>query len=640
MMKLEQCCPLLEVIFDEKSFSLMENLSKPNRLFAYYMYMAERPTHRIYLKQLCPYPETLDKIHRVLKEMDKEHQIYEELKRYWVYLYVNYGVHFARSNKENKYTPEMLGLNTITPQSLKGIGVELTEDEQRYLFDYHHLPTLTVKGNIEASGSAFFGTGMTTQLYQTMSSERQNMLNGYHYLDSDTGEVKTTTYSLQGICQEEIRQSLNWLEKALDVARDYPVDFDNHTVASLEHLITYLTTGNEVYFRYFSEEWLQMNNPHVEYNYGFIEYYEDPMGHIGSFETDITLKSLDIKALLNLLPSFEERFPFPSAWKRQNMSSIPNAATAHKIFATASLGPALTTIAYCLPNYTDIRSNVGSKQVMYTLPSKVKDPEKYQTIYLTDRETQIYEKFSPDYALKNDVFNLLVTLHETIGHASGNTFSNISEATGKWKNGLEEMRAEILALYTAITFHEEIVQSGILGDWPKLVDKDDLFYLYLMCIGGKGWTRWVGMQKDETEITQAHAQADTGIMYYLVDNSDDEIRLVEKLVQVDDKELKVLRLNIGNIDKAIQLVGELAETVQRFTSIGPREEIDTFMRKYAYSTRNSDYSGIVKEMDDCYKGGIKGSVYMFPEWDFNDGDPVPKIPSNSFDHYLHLFKAP
>jgi hypothetical protein len=45
----------------------------------------------------------------------------------------------------------------------------------------------------------------------------------------------------------------------------------------------------------------------------------------------VTVKSLNIDSLINLLPSFEEKFPFPREWKRKDMTILPNAAAAHKV---------------------------------------------------------------------------------------------------------------------------------------------------------------------------------------------------------------------------------------------------------------------------------------------------------------------
>ena len=148
-------------------------------------------------------------------------------------------------------------------------------------------------------------------------------------------------------------------------------------------------------------------------------------------------------------------FPFPSEWKKtekeldESVELVANVG--YKIFGLGGLGPCLSTIAYCLPNYDDIRQTIGSKQVMYKLPEPI-EVERYKKIYLSPIEQEIYQKYSPDLKLESVIKDLTTTLHETIGHASGKNAPGVTnnskrDSAGKWLNGLEEMRAEILALY-------------------------------------------------------------------------------------------------------------------------------------------------------------------------------------------------
>ena len=68
---------------------------------------------------------------------------------------------------------------------------------------------------------------------------------------------------------------------------------------------------DEEHFRQHSKHWLRMKN-RVEYQYGLTEYYDDPKSHIGTFQADVTVKSINVDSLAKLLPSFEKRFPFPA----------------------------------------------------------------------------------------------------------------------------------------------------------------------------------------------------------------------------------------------------------------------------------------------------------------------------------------
>jgi len=634
-MSFDQVCPMLRTYFDDDACRKLQNQSIQVRQFAYNMAMAAIKMYPAYLKQSCPHPEVIRKVYSTTQKTQHEETL-KQLKQYWVYLFTNYGVHFKREFKQNKYTPSMMGLNLITPQLFSELGMTFTSQELDYLFDSDYQHTSTIADDIEGSGNAFYGKGFTTDHYKNLSKDNQAKINGHHYLEDQ--KAVSTTYS--NLFRQEIDESLKYIRRALEVAGGCPDEFDLHTVKSLEHLILFLENGNEEHFRDHSKEWLKMNNPNIEYTYGFIETYEDPMSMIGSFEADVTLKCLNIKTLLDLLPSFEKRFNLPEEWKRKLMT-IPNAAVAHKVIGIGAHGPIEHAIAYCLPNYGDIRSEHGSKQVMYTLPPPIGDINTRRKVYLNEREIEIYDKYPLEISqqLKSKVFDLLVTLHETIGHASGNPHPDFDNIAGCWKNGLEEMRAEIIALYTAITFHDEIIESNILGEIGKIVSKEDLFHLYFMNIAG-GYMRWRSVPKGDINITQAHTQADTGIMYYLIDNSNGLINLVQRTVQIDDTDipaqsLDVLSLDIQCLDTAIKLTNELVHKVQYFKSTAPKKELDEFMTTYANSTRNANYSTIVHNMADFCNKGIKGNLYVFPEW---PDENTPIAPTNSYKYFENLLE--
>jgi hypothetical protein len=616
--------------------------------------MAAISGYPVALFQNCEHPETIRKIAQTLSNMQPSHLLYHDLRAYWMYLFANYGVHFIREHDNNKKTPEDLGLTYITPNSLRAAGVTLSESEERYLFDSTYKPTFTVAKDIENSGSNFYGPNMTSKLYETLPLDRRNIINAYHV--NLGNEVQTLTYSAssEGICNEFLRQSLNWVKKALDLVRDHRsnggTDFDNHTEQSLSHLVDFLNSGDEEDFKAHSREWLQMNNPRVEYTYGFIEYYEDPMSHIGTFQADVTLKSLDLSALLQLLPGFERRFPFPKEWKRHDMSKLPNAATAHKLTAIGGLGPGLTTIAYCLPNYDSMRSELGSKQVMYTLPN-MSELDRKRAIFMTEKQRNFFDQFSEQEQLNLDTmaYDLMVTLHETIGHASGALVDGLSneirlERLGKWGNGLEEMRAEIIALYTGLTFFDEIAATGIMGDWPTRVNKEVLMELLVRKIAGDGWRRWKALPEDETTITQAHALADTGIMYYLIDHSGGAMQLREETIEFKGEQMSVLRLDIHSIHRVMEVVEQMAYEVQKLSSTAVPEEVENFMQRYAANTRNIRFGKIVRNMFDVSLRGTQMWMKIHPEFtphydhEGHLADVSLSIPDDPVEASLRLFR--
>jgi len=631
----------LETYFDEAGFKSISQLSPEEKKFAYYMSMSSIAGYPIALFQFCPFPDLLQRIRDCLdSNSTKKDLVYEELRIFWLYLFANYGVHNVRETEKNKKVPKDLKL-ALTSASLKEIGISLNEEEEKYLFDEKYFPTGTVAESIEESGYHFYGKGMTTELHNSLSNEAKNKLN--LFAEVIEGKAVAKSYSSSSICAPFMKSCASWFEKARDVAKASPDHFDEHTVASLDHLIRYYHSGDELDFKAHSREWLKMKNPRVEYNAGFIEYYDDPMSHIGTYQSDVTIKSLNIDTLIKLLPTFEERFPFPREWKRKDMSNLPNAAAAHKVIGLGGSGPVLSTSAYCLPNYYDMRSELGSKQVMYTSGNlAATELERYKLIFLSPEEREFFEKYSPDLSIKSAVESLSTTLHETIGHASGCNVEGVTneikkERIGKWATGLEEMRAEIIALYTGTHFYDEIIASGNLGDWPSKVPREKMFELQVREVAGAGIDRWRSTPVDSMEVKGAHALADNGIMWYIIDHSDGALELKEEKVSVDGKEISVLRMVIHDMKKLLPIIEKLAIQVQKLSSNAIFNDIDEFMNKYAASTRNPRYSGIVRQMRDEFTQGRIQKIQIYAEWSEENGAVTAKIPQDAIDATFNLW---
>lgn len=644
-MSLKQRYGNLQTFFDQIGFDKLSELESDERLFTYFMSRAALDCYGVCFRQFCPNQHSYILIH-IAKYLVKNHEntdlFYEQLRQYFFYLFCNYGVHFVRETENNKRTPSDLGFHLLTKTSMKNLvfGDKLTPDDLRYLFDKDYFPTRTVLGNIEKSGGNFYSRSVKNEDYDKLTEEEKTSLNAYYLKERE--EVRYYGAHKNGVCKTEFSRALKNIEQALIVAKRSE-RFDEHTVASLKCLITFLKTGDEIHFKEHSKHWLKMNN-RVEYCFGLIEYYDDPQTQVGTFQADVTVKSLSVDSLIKLLPSFEKRFPFPDHQKRSDMSNLPNASTAHKLMGVGGLGPTLHTIAYCLPNYNDIRSELGSKQIMYTLP-RSSDIERYKNLYLSNDERIFYDEYSPDLSLDDKVTSLMTTLHETIGHASGG--SNMTEtqrkaAIGSYWNGLEEMRAEILACYTAITFYDEIAESGILGDWPNKVSKKEMQTLFIKDRANCGWLRWVDVPEGSTEVVQAHGRADTAIMYYLIDGGGITLNVTTRLM--DGEEVTVLETKVKDLNKAMDLVEELAKKVQELSSEPTVESVDEFMKTYALSTRNKRYSGIVRNMQKINGKGVEAKIQVFPEWETVKNvygeivDAVPYKPQDPVDAALKMLR--
>ena len=159
---------MLSFYFEDDSISKLLNLHPSERLFVYYMSMAAMKGYNITLNQLCPYPNLLDEIWQILLRVQPS-QLRQELGEYWIYLFTNYGVYFIKEDHKNKKTPEMLGLHSITADSLQQLGLNLTSGEKRYLFDCNFKPNSVVPNDIEKSGYTFYGAGMNNKHIEGVS---------------------------------------------------------------------------------------------------------------------------------------------------------------------------------------------------------------------------------------------------------------------------------------------------------------------------------------------------------------------------------------------------------------------------------------------------------------------------------------
>lgn len=731
---------ILESFFVKDSIRALNELSPEERLFVYYMRNAAVCGHPLALIQLSPFPGVLDKIYNMIKyietaspfqsprsgesyiekEIGKEEDVEKkkeeflnsnllsDLKTYWIYLFSNYGVHFYREFLNNKKIPSDLNLNfdretleklcQTIPEELRWKCV-FDEDEYLYVFDKKYFPTLKVKENIEKSGSQFYGKYVTTELFNSQIPPKIRTLNSYYDIQSMgfPRKIIQIPYKIGGYGEHYLKNCFQWIDKAYNVAFENPEYFDGATVKSLSYLLKFLISGKEKDFKDHSREWAKMNN-RVEYNFGFIEYYQDPMGRIGTFQADVTVKTRNFQSLLEKLPTFEERFPLPRQWKRKNMDILPNAAEAHKVIGTGGLGPVLFVLAYCLPNYEDIRSETGSKQIIYS-SSPITDVNKYMQIYFSKEDQELFRKVSPDLKLKEIVRSLTVTLHETIGHASGapwylddgtddlyhrmNTdidgkYESMENKTleynsleyesskyqtldkyncpkvtstmrndmlGEYGNALEEMRAEIIALYVGMKFFSEIYITDFLGSWPD-VSYEKICKFMIYDIAGSGYLRWRGCcEENSTRVTGAHAIADTAIMYYLIDHSEGAIKLVKEDVEIDGEIMPTLKLNIdeNRMQDILHLVEGLTVKIQRFASTLPVKEIREFMETYGTSTRDLEYAGIVKNMKNVCNSGVKAYIQAFPEWEIKtEGteiiDAIPKVPKDVFSNYKQMYE--
>ncbi|MFH1831478.1 MAG: hypothetical protein ABH827_01615 [bacterium] len=651
----------IAVLYNTNVTQLYNSLTPQERVFVYYLFRACLPGNRILADQLHRHGLEITNIfEHIINNQDKlsdRTKFLEQAKTFLVYLWTNHGQYFLREHSNEKRTPNKLGLDLLTQENILAVlGRTGFADAQEKLlhiapalFDDTIEPTICVPGSIADSAVNIYAPDFTEQDYSQIPVQDQSKLNAYFYVEHNGQRMpKSMVYSVDGKYGQELTVSAYWFKKAYEHAQKYTQNFDEHIIKSLELLIKYLESGDEEYFKQHSIEWLKSSSK-IDYNFGFIENYSDPKSQRGFFQAEATIRSVDIGILNKLLPELEKRMPLFQEFKREKIDSIPNASINEKIFGVGELGPMFITAAYCLPNYSEIRSQYGSKQIMYPATkglAAMKDPELARALFNVKNKVDWLNKHDQDGKLARDIWDLQCILHETIGHGSGRlathtfkegenltvssgdkqthsigdtinvTSTNICALLDGYENTIEELRAEIISLYISVFNLPEILACGFLSDWTALLSQDELETELILAMAGTGLRRYMQQSDGATEIAGEHALANCTIMNFLVDHGC--LEFVEEQVLIKDKSADkthtVIGLRVKDLAKAKEYIKNLMVDVQVIKSTGNIFGAKGLIETYGRPLRHPEYMRILKDNQQAIVGDLKVFALIYPHF--------------------------
>jgi dipeptidyl-peptidase-3 len=284
----------------------------------------------------------------------------------------------------------------------------------------------------------------------------------------------------------------------------------------LRALVDYYQTGDEELFREYSVHWLQTESV-VDYLNGFIEQYVDPRGVIGAFEANVSFvaDSELIGRLADNALYFEERMPWPQEYKREAVTR-PVANVVKVLVETGDSGP-YSPAAYNLPNYSDIRRDVGSKNIILlnieTARSEELRARTIESFYLPEVQDVYREHGEKGRAWE-------VYMHEVIGHGSGKPAASLSEdprqQIGRAYSALEECRADLVALYHV--FDPKLVE---IGAFPAEQQRDIGLAMYLGYLQGQLNAH---RRYQDLTIREAHDKGRQLVLMYLMSGGENRDR--------------------------------------------------------------------------------------------------------------------
>ncbi|GAC1471972.1 MAG: dihydrofolate reductase [Isosphaeraceae bacterium] len=378
-----------------------------------------------------------------------------EIVRYTKLFWINSGPynHLTARKSVLKCSPEAFARAVATaiqngakrPEA-GGRSVESLLDElRRDFFDPDYEPIVTNKS--PGAGRDMLATS-ANNLYQGVTTKDLEGLQERYPLNSKLvkrdGKLVELPYRADGLYGAYLQRIVAHLEAAKEFA---PAP----TVKALDALIRFYRSGETEDRRRFDIAWVQDKDAAVDTINGFIEVYMDPRGVKGSWESAVFFvnagKTGAIKTLAREAQWFEDHMPWKKAYRKNDVKGI-TANAIEVVIETGDCGP-VTPIGINLPNDQQIRETHGSKSV--SLSNVLEASEKS-----TPKSFRTEFTWSPEEAARAETWGtisgeLLVNMHEVIGHASGRLSDSLKgkpqDLLKEQYSALEEGRADLVALY-------------------------------------------------------------------------------------------------------------------------------------------------------------------------------------------------
>src|SRR5262245_20913686 len=285
-------------------------------------------------------------------------------------------------------------------------------------------------------------------LYQGVTTKDLEGFHEEHPLNSrlvkKNGKLVEEVYKVGGRYSKQIQAIVGHLQAAIPFATPPMAD-------ALKALIKFYQTGETSDREAYDIAWVKDKASPVDTINGFVEVYQDARGIKGAWEALVFYvnreKTSEIQKLAANAQWFEDHMPWDPQYRKPNVQGI-TANAIDVVIETGDSGP-VTPVGINLPNDQHVREQYGSKSVSLSNVSEAYDkstlPEFRSEFSWSPEETARATKWS---SLGSD---LLVNMHEVIGHASGKVADRLNgkpqTALKEQYSALEEARADLVALY-------------------------------------------------------------------------------------------------------------------------------------------------------------------------------------------------
>ncbi len=376
------------------------------------------------------------------------------------------------------------------------------------------------------------------------------------------GEISEKVYKIGGMYSEALIEVVKWLELAQGVANN------PKQAEAIGHLIEYYKTGDLNTWDEFNIAWVEDTTSVVDFIHGFVEVYNDPLGHSGSYESIVQIKDLDASQKMKVLSEnaqyFEDNSSIMDEHKKPNVVGI----SYNFINVAGEAGDASpsTPIGVNLPNANWIRAEHGSKSI--SLGNIVSAYSKAGTSgflgEFSNDSTEI--QLSKKYGKQAD--KLHTALHEVIGHASGKINKGVGTPKQTLKNyasTIEEARADLVALYYMMD--PKLIEIGVMDDLDVGRHAYDDYIK-------NGLMLQLRRLKPGDVIEEDHMRNRQLVAAWVFEKGEKD-NVISKVKRDGNTYFE-----INDYDKLRVLFGELLQKIQRITSEGDFEAAKDLVETY------------------------------------------------------------
>ncbi|KAL4899153.1 hypothetical protein BDW74DRAFT_184019 [Aspergillus multicolor] len=467
------------------------------------------------------------------------------------------------------------GIYETKEQSLMHLGYPEAGHMTSY---YPNSPTIT-KDEITAIGDFFEQKGMpleNTRLRKTASGDFELLLasgvSSPPARDRDLGDVDSFDLDGQlkgkkvhlvfGDHQEEMAKVAHSVKQAgLHAANDIQKKM-------LDAYALSFGAGSIEAIKESQRLWVKDQKPVLETNLGFVETYRDPHGVRGEWEGFVALVNLErTQAFGKLVESAESmipKLPWDEDFEKDKFLSPDFTSLEVLSFQSSGIPAGIN-----LPNYDDIRQNLGFKNVSLGNVLSAKAPNE-PIPFIPEADQEVYRN------CRDPAFEVQVGIHELLGHGTGKLLQEtapgefnfdvsnppVSPVTGKpvsswykpgqtWSSvfgaiasSYEECRAECVAMVLSCDF--SILKIFGFGDGKEDISNeagDVLFAAYLQ-MARAGLVALEFWDPKTKKWGQAHMQARYSILRTFLDAGDDFVKLAYTKEDLSDLEIKLDRSKI------------------------------------------------------------------------------------------------